>query len=73
VTPSFLDAFFEPRGVAVIGASRDPSKVGGSVLANLRSAGYGGRVVPVNSRGETVQGLPAARSLLEVSEPVDLV
>ena len=73
MTPSSLDAFFEPRGVAVIGASRDPSKVGGSVLANLRSAGYGGRVVPVNSRGETVQGLPAARSLLEVSEPVDLV
>jgi len=72
VTGSSLQAFFEPRGVAVIGASRDPSKVGGSVLANLRSAGYGGRVVPVNSRGETVQGLPAARSLLEVSEPVDL-
>jgi acetate---CoA ligase (ADP-forming) len=72
VTGSSLEAFFDPGSVAVIGASRDPSKVGGSVLANLRSAGYGGRVVPVNSRGETVQGLPAARSLLEVTEPVDL-
>jgi hypothetical protein len=30
-----LAAFFAPRSVAVIGASRDPSKVGGSVLANL--------------------------------------
>jgi acetate---CoA ligase (ADP-forming) len=72
VTGPSLEAFFAPGSVAVIGASRDPSKVGGSVLANLRSAGYGGRVVPVNSRGETVQGLPAARSLLEVDEPVDL-
>ena len=42
MTPSSLDAFFEPRGVAVIGASRDPSKVGGSVLANLQSAAMAG-------------------------------
>ncbi len=67
-----LAAFFDPRSVAVIGASRDPSKVGGSVLANLRSARFEGRVVPINAQAETVQGLPAARSLLEVDGPVDL-
>jgi hypothetical protein len=33
-----LAAFFEPESVAIIGASRDPSKVGGSVVANLRAA-----------------------------------
>jgi acetyltransferase len=67
-----LAAFFDPRSVAVIGASRDPSKVGGSVLANLRSAGFAGRVIPINAQAEVVQGLPAARSLLDVEGPVDL-
>ena len=56
-----LAAFFEPRSVAVIGASRDPSKVGGSVLANLRAAGFPGRVVPINPSAPEIQGVPAAR------------
>ena len=67
-----LAAFFAPRSVAVIGASRDPSKVGGSVLANLLAAGFEGRVVPINSRADTVQGLPAVASILAVDGPVDL-
>ncbi len=67
-----LTALFEPRSVAVIGASRDPSKVGGSVLANLRAAGFEGRVVPVNAAADIVQGLAAAPSLLAVDGPIDL-
>jgi acetate---CoA ligase (ADP-forming) len=67
-----LGSFFDPKSVAVIGASRDPSKVGGSVLANLRSAGFQGRVVPINARADVVQGLAALPSLLAVEGPVDL-
>jgi acetyltransferase len=67
-----LDAFFAPRSVAVIGASRDPAKVGGSVLANLRSAGFEGRIVAVNARAGTVQGLPAVPTLLDADGAVDL-
>jgi acetyltransferase len=67
-----LDAFFAPRSVAVIGASRDPGKVGGSVLANLRSAGFEGRIIPVNARAGVVQGLPAAPSILVAAGPIDL-
>jgi acetyltransferase len=67
-----LAPFFDPRSVAVIGASRDPGKVGGSVLANLTAAGFPGRVVAVNERAATVQGLPAVASLKAVAEPVDL-
>jgi acyl-CoA synthetase (NDP forming) len=70
VTRPSLAPFFDPRSVAVIGASRDPSKVGGSVLANLRSAGFDGRVLPVNARAEVVQGLAAFPSLLAVDGPV---
>lgn len=67
-----LAPFFAPGAVAVVGASRDPSKIGGSVLANLRSAGFEGRVIPVNARADQVQGLRAFPSLLEVDGPVDL-
>jgi predicted CoA-binding protein len=67
-----LAPFFDPCGVAVIGASRDPAKVGGSVLANLRAAGFEGRIWPVNPRADVVQGLPATASLLAIDEPVDL-
>ncbi|MBI4013487.1 MAG: acetate--CoA ligase family protein [Candidatus Rokubacteria bacterium] len=69
---ALLTPFFHPRGVAVIGASRDPSKIGGSVLANLRAAGFPGRIVPVNARADTVQGLPAVPSLLAAEAAVDL-
>jgi acetyl coenzyme A synthetase (ADP forming)-like protein len=64
--------FFEAKAVAVIGASADPSKVGGSVLANLKAGGFSGRLVPVNSARPMVQGLPAVASILDVSEPIDL-
>jgi acetyltransferase len=67
-----LAAFFAPRSIAVVGASRNPSKVGGSVLANLRAAGFEGRLVPVNASATAVQGLPAAPSLLAVDGPIDL-
>jgi acetyltransferase len=46
--------------------------VGGSVLANLRAAGFEGRIVPINARADAVQGLPAAASLLAVDGDVDL-
>jgi acetyltransferase len=67
-----LGPFFAPASVAVIGASRDPGKVGGSVLANLKAAGFSGRVIPVNPRAGTVQGLPAFASLKDVEGAVDL-
>ena len=67
-----LAPFFDPHGIAVVGASRDPSKVGGSVLANLLSAEFPGRVVPINASGGTVQGLRAYPSLLDVEGDVDL-
>jgi acetyltransferase len=69
---SSLAPFLDPASVAVVGASRDPFKVGGSVVANLRAAGFRGRLVPVNAHADSVQGLPAVRSLLDVEGSVDL-
>src|SRR3990172_11579618 len=67
-----LAAFFEPASVAVLGASDDPSKVGGSVLANLRAGGFPGTIVPVNIRRTVVQGLPAVASIRDAPGPADV-
>ncbi|HKX02823.1 MAG TPA: CoA-binding protein, partial [Methylomirabilota bacterium] len=67
-----LTPFLDPVSVAVIGASRDPFKVGGAVVANLRSASFPGRIIPINSRASTVQGLAAAPRLADVEGRIDL-
>jgi acetyltransferase len=67
-----LAPLFAPRAVAVVGASADPAKIGGSVLANLRAGGFAGRIVPVNRARATVQGLAAVRSLRDADGPLDV-
>ena len=67
-----LDAFFRPQSVAVIGASRDPEKLGYAVLANLKEGGYPGRLYPVNPKADEILGLKAYPSVLDIPDPVDL-
>ena len=66
-----IEVFFRPRGVAVIGAAREPGKVGHIVLRNLRES-FPGPVYPVNPRAREILGLPAYPSILDVPDPVDL-
>ncbi len=67
-----LDTFFHPRSVAVIGASRDPEKLGYSVLANLKEGGFTGQLYPVNPKADQILGLTAYPSILDIPAPVDL-
>ena len=57
--------------IAVVGASRDPVKAGGSVPAGLQRRGF--RIIPVNPYAETLFGERVYRSLLEIPEKIDLV
>lgn len=60
------DAFsslLAPRSVAIVGASDDPTRIGGRPLRYLRESGFKGAVLPVNPKRETVQGLPAFASI----------
>ena len=57
--------------IAVVGASRDPAKAGGSVPAGLQQRGF--RIIPINPYAETLFGERVYRSLLEVPHKVDLV
>jgi uncharacterized protein len=59
------------RTIAVVGASRDPSKAGGSVPEGLQRRGF--RIIPVNPFAETLFGEKVYASLLDVPEKVDIV
>ncbi|MEU6271825.1 GNAT family N-acetyltransferase [Streptomyces populi] len=63
-----------PGSVAVIGAGRTPGGVGRSVLDNLRQAGFTGRLHAVNAalQEKELDGVPAHRSVRDITEPVDL-
>ncbi|MFJ7047204.1 GNAT family N-acetyltransferase [Streptomyces sp. NPDC101112] len=63
-----------PGSVAVIGAGRTPGGVGRSVLANLRDAGFAGRLYAVNRavREKELDGVPAYPSVRDIEGPVDL-
>lgn len=69
---STLRAIFNPRSVAVIGASDDPAKFGGRVMHFLVKHGYRGRIVPVHPTAPAVLGLPAVAGLAAAGEAVDV-
>ncbi len=66
-----LTALLHPRSIAIIGASDDPTRIGGRPLAYTRDAGFAGPLYPVNPRRATVQNLPAFPTIADVPEPVD--
>lgn len=61
-----------PGSIAVIGASTDPTKVGGAVLQNLLTANFTGPVFPVHPERTSVRGVRAYRTVREIPDPVDL-
>ncbi|OAT81181.1 acetate--CoA ligase family protein [Desulfotomaculum copahuensis] len=69
---AILDRLFNPAGVAVIGVTGDPDRVGYCLLESLVYAGFKGRIYPVHPRLDSLLGLPVYRSLDELPGPVDL-
>lgn len=69
-----LAPFFTPNGVAVIGASRDPSKLSYGVIRNLTDPerGYPGPVYPVNPKADEILGLRCYPDIASVPDPVEL-
>lgn len=66
-----LDALFSPGTVAVIGASDDPSRIGGRVLVRLTEH-FAGTIYPVNAHRDSVQGLRSYRSPEDLPTRPDL-
>ena len=67
-----LKALLAPRSMAVVGASGDINKWGGSALRNILDGGYTGRVYPVNPKGGEFFGIRSYTSLAELPEAADL-
>jgi acetyltransferase len=69
---SQLDTFFDPHGVAVIGASANPAKLSYGVVRNLKTHGYAGPIYPINPKGGEILELPVYPSILDVPDPIEL-
>jgi len=67
-----LEPIFNPRSIAVIGASRHRGKVGYAIMRNLIMNEYQGKLFPVNPKADSVWGIKAYPSVLDIPDPVDL-
>ncbi len=67
-----FDNLFKPGSIAIIGASRDPQKVGYAILNNLVRFGFAGKIYPINPFAREILGLRTYSSLTEVGEGIDL-
>ncbi len=67
-----MDALFDPRGIAIVGATEDLSRIGGQPIRALRAAGYAGAIYPVNPKYTTIDGLVCHDSVLNIDGDCDL-
>ncbi len=68
-----LDNFFNPKSVAIVGASRQKSKVGYEILRSMIDAGFEGPIYPVNSQADEIEGLKCYPSLTAIGKAPELV
>lgn len=67
-----LNSLFEPKSVAVIGATEKEGSVGRTLLWNLISNPFGGTVFPINPKHDSILGIKAYPDLASLPQPVDL-
>lgn len=67
-----LDRIFQPKTVAVIGATEKPGSVGLTVMQNLMATSFGGEVIPVNPTRPTVLGVKAYPDVKSIPKEVEL-
>ena len=66
-----LDSVFHPNSIAVIGASREPNKIGHVIVKNFVDGGFGGKIYPINPSADEILGLRSYKSVLDIKEKVD--
>ena len=68
-----LKEIMSPKSIAIVGASDTKSRIGGRPLANMIEKNFSGDVYPINPNRDTVQGIKAYSSLLDVKGDLDFV
>ncbi len=64
---------FNPRSVAVIGASAQEGKIGYSIIKNIIESGFKGNIYPINPKGGEVLGIPIHNDISDIKSEIDLV
>ncbi len=67
-----LKTLFQPRSVAMVGASQDETKSGGMFISRLLKDGYRGAIYPINRRESEIRSLKSYPSVLDVPGEIDL-
>ena len=67
-----LQPFFEPRSVAVLGASSRRGSIGGELFRNILAADFHGAAYPVNRKGDPVAGVRGYAGVGEIPDEVEL-
>jgi len=68
----FLDQFFYPESVAVVGATNNPMSMNFNLLQNLIQLNFTGKIYPVNPSAEEISGIRAFTRLQDIPDKVDL-
>jgi len=68
-----LESFFNPRSIAVVGASHNKGKVGYEILTNIVGGGFKGKVFPVNKNAAEIEGIKCYPDLESIGEVPELV
>lgn len=72
LTKSEIKKIFFPSSLAIIGASANRGKLGNSVLRNIITSGYRGKIFPVNPKGEEIEWLKVYKSIKDIPGSIDL-
>ena len=70
-----LSFFFNPKSIAVIGASPTQGKVGYNVLKNILDSGYSGKLYPINPKAgqiKNILGIKAYKTVLDVPKNIEI-
>ncbi|MGH8637678.1 MAG: acetate--CoA ligase family protein, partial [Burkholderiales bacterium] len=67
-----LEGLFNPRGIAIVGASGDVTRFGGQTVRALNTSGYAGGVFPVNPKYTEIDGRRCYASIAQIDGPCDL-
>jgi acetyltransferase len=69
----YLAPLFEPRSVAIVGATEREGALGHFVLRNMLASGFKGAIYPVNPKHKTIMGLKTYAAITNIAEIPDLI
>ncbi len=70
---NFMEQFFTPKSIAIVGASAKSGKIGNLILDNFVKCDYPGKLYPINPKEESIFGIKCYSSLDKIKDKVDLV